>query len=161
MLPLVHYLSLQMSGITKYCSFREITTKSSCVFGFLSRHIFTAESLSDLCCFLWSGNTAKGDCGVLSPIPSCSVWGTPGPAWLLVPFMETVLGLIIPSCASSPSPAGLCVPVSSASTPHSHRSQGEIHWRACAHTQSLHRQTCSHTESIVHARMDEYRGWTQ
>ncbi|CAB1441086.1 unnamed protein product [Pleuronectes platessa] len=29
-----------------------------------------------------------------------------GSAWLPVPFTETVLGLIIPSCASSPSPAG-------------------------------------------------------
>lgn len=54
-IPLVHCLSLQrtdergwerLSGITKCCSFREITTKSSCVFGFLSRHISTAESLS-------------------------------------------------------------------------------------------------------------------
>lgn len=42
------------------------------------------------------------------------------------PSLETVLGLIIPSCASSPSPAGLCVPVSSATAPpRSHRSQGE------------------------------------
>ncbi|KAJ4945943.1 hypothetical protein JOQ06_023621 [Pogonophryne albipinna] len=36
----------------------------------------------------------------------------------LATFTGTVLGLIIPSCASSPSPAGLRVPVSSASTPH-------------------------------------------
>lgn len=58
------------------------------------------------------------------------------PTRLPGPFMETVLGLIIPSCASSPSPAGLCVPVSSAKTPESHQSQGET--AVEAHTWWLH-----------------------
>lgn len=70
--------------------FSEITTKSSCVCGFLFRYISTAVSLSDLCLFLWSGNTVKEDCGVVRPNLSCSVWGTPDLAWLPGHFMETV-----------------------------------------------------------------------
>lgn len=58
----------------------------------------------------------KGERVVVIPGPSCRVRGDTGPTWLPVPFMETVLGLIIPSCASSSSSwATLCVPVSFAS----------------------------------------------
>lgn len=79
-----------------------------------------------------AGNTAEGNwCGRYQSKPLCLE--DTGPAWLPGPFMETVLGLIIPSCASSPSPAGLCVPVSSESAPHSHRSQGETRGEACTH----------------------------
>lgn len=82
------------------------------------------------------GSTAKGETVVWwrqSQSKLLSL-GDAGPGWLHGPFMETVLGLIIPSCASSPSPAGLRVPVSSANTPHSHWSQGETHRRASVHT---------------------------
>lgn len=88
-----------------------------------------------ICAFFPSdaGNTAEGNwCSRYRSKPLCLE--DTGPAWIPGPFMETVLGLIIPSCASSPSPAGLCVPVSSESTPHSHRSQGETRGEVCTHT---------------------------
>lgn len=84
------------------------------------------------------------------------------------PFMETVLSLIIPSCASSPSPAGLCAPVSSASTPHSQQSQGELQsphthththartcrggadWHAATHRECPHRDQQEQTEIHEH-----------
>lgn len=106
--------------------------QSSCVFGYLYRHFFHWwDAVRPP--LLWSQNTVKGDFAAHSvPKPGCSVWGCTRPARLPCPFMETVLGLIIPSCASSPSPAGLRVPVSSAKTPQSHRSQGETEGKAQA-----------------------------
>lgn len=71
-------------------------------------------------------------CSTFGPQTRLLCLGCTRPAWLPGPFMETVLGLIIPSCASSPSPAGLRVPVSSAKTPQSHRSQGETEGKAQA-----------------------------
>lgn len=100
-----------MSGTAKYCSFREITTKSSCVFGFSSRHISTAESLSDSLPFfplIWEHSEGKLWCSQSQS--KLLRLGDTRPAWLFGPFMETVLGLIIPSCASSPSSSWAACP---------------------------------------------------
>lgn len=105
--------------------------QSSCVFGYLYRHISTAQTPSGR---LSSDQRTewKGDCGAFGPRSRLLRLGRIRPAWLPGPFTETVLGLIIPSCASSPSPAGLRVPASSAKTPQSLRSQGETERKAHA-----------------------------
>lgn len=127
----------------KYCLFREITTVKLCLWLFTQTyfHCWDAVRLS----LLWSENTVKGDCSAVSPRSRLLCLGCIRPARLPGPFTETVLGLIIPSCASSPSPAGLRVPVSSAKTPQLHRSQGETEKHT--HDRSAHLWT--HLKSNV------------
>lgn len=119
---------------------------------------FPPPSRCRICAFFPSdaGNTAEGNCCSRYQSKPLCLEDT-GPAWLPGPFMETVLGLIIPSCASSPSPAGLCVLVSSESAPHSHRSQGETRGEVCTHTGPAQQHTehayehrqCNHVPTSV------------
>lgn len=106
--------------------------QSSCVFGYLYRHFFPLLRRCQAAFTVITEHSQRRFCSTFSPQTRLLCLGCTRPARLPGPFMETVLGLIIPSCASSPSPAGLRVPVSSAKTPQSHRSQGETEGKAQA-----------------------------
>lgn len=128
---------MQRSDITKCCSFGGKYQQRQAVSLGFHPDTFPLLSRCQICAFsLWCENTVMETVAQSVPVQAPLCLGDTRPARPPVPFMETVLGLIITSCASSPSPAGLCVPVSSASSTHSHWSQGEAHRRACTRTQT-------------------------
>lgn len=147
-----------MSRIWKCFSFGEITTESSCVFGFLPRHISTAESLSDLCLFLWSGNTVKGDWGVVSPYQA-ALSGIHRASRSVQPLRGDSAGfnypqlcfISLPSWARCPSVLCHCAAFTL-------KSRWDTQMSAHTHT---HREvvTCSHTSRNAYA--DERRQRTQ